>query len=51
MNVTHIVTGAGAYIGRTFDSSISNYFAFEHNDFTSFFGCIHIDEVGLFLVI
>ena len=31
----HIVTGAGAYIGRTFDSSISNSFVFEHNDFTS----------------
>ena len=34
----HIVTGAGAYIGRTFDSSISNSFAFEHNDFTSDYG-------------
>ncbi len=45
----YIVTGAGEYIGKTFDFSISNSFAFEHSDFTSDSGCIHIDEVGIWL--
>ena len=31
----HIVIGAGEYISRIFDYSISNSFTFEYNDFTS----------------